>query len=258
MFHMKLFGIELFNRDNHGILGHARNEIKESNYLPDFHRAGVRMYIPDESWLMMNDAPLTTTTTAKRKKPKKTAEIAEKDKLTPKKVYEMKMLHEGSFSIPMDEEYVDGQIKSFKERLSLLKSSDMDMGNGVKETASILIRLQNRKNYDKFKYFFDMYPYAKTTKIQELLKEHDYLKMDTVEQFVPDLPQEAIDTMTVYKKKVDELCNKYPIFYIIADKKDFQKTQQRRDPILLAQSPFGHFWQILGAWDKEMLLLDEL
>ncbi len=44
----------------------------------------------------------------------------------------------------------------------------------------------------------------------------------------------------------------------IADKKDFEKKDKRRDPILLAQSPFGHFWQILGAWDKEMLFLEEL
>ena len=38
----------------------------------------------------------------------------------------------------------------------------------------------------------------------------------------------------------------------------FRKAYEKRDPILLAQSPFGFYWQILGAWDKEMLLLGEL
>ena len=30
------------------------------------------------------------------------------------------------------------------------------------------------------------------------------------------------------------------------------------NPILLVQSPFGIYWQILGAWDKELVLLEEL
>ena len=64
--------------------------------------------------------------------------------------------------------------------------------------------------------------------------------------------------MKQYNKHTDELCSKQAVFYIIADKKDFERTSQRRDPILLAQSPFGHFWQILGAWDKEMILIEEL
>jgi len=64
--------------------------------------------------------------------------------------------------------------------------------------------------------------------------------------------------MKNYNKATDKLCGKQAVFYIIANKKDFEKTDKRRDPILLAQSPFGHFWQILGAWDEECLIIEEL
>ena len=40
--------------------------------------------------------------------------------------------------------------------------------------------------------------------------------------------------------------------------RDFEKQYERRDPILLAQSPFGFYYHILGAWDTEMLYLPEL
>ena len=49
-----------------------------------------------------------------------------------------------------------------------------------------------------------------------------------------------------------------PIFYVIATEDKFRKAYEKRDPILLVQSPFGFYWQILGAWDKEMILLSEL
>ena len=39
---------------------------------------------------------------------------------------------------------------------------------------------------------------------------------------------------------------------------EIQEKYKQRDPILLVQSPFGFYWQILGAWDKEMLILSEL
>lgn len=55
-----------------------------------------------------------------------------------------------------------------------------------------------------------------------------------------------------------ELCQLKPVFYVIAEESDFKEKDKKRDPILLAQSPFGVYYDILGAWDKEMLLLSEL
>ena len=94
--------------------------------------------------------------------------------------------------------------------------------------------------------------------MNNVLKKHDYLQLGEVDQFVADMPKEATDAMKEYNDACKKLCGKKAVFYIIADKKDFKKTESRRDPILLAQSPFGHFWQIIGAWDKEMMFLEEL
>ena len=124
--------------------------------------------------------------------------------------------------------------------------------------SSILLRLENRLKYNKFKKFFDNYAYTTTKKVNSLIKKHNYLKFGTVDSFLADMPQEAVNEMKKYTTNTKKLCGKQPIFYIIANKKDFEKTEKRRDPILLAQSPFGHVWQILGAWDEEMLLLDNL
>ena len=52
-----------------------------------------------------------------------------------------------------------------------------------------------------------------------------------------------------------------PIFYLIAEAKDFKQKKemrQKRDPILLVQAPFGFYWQILGAWGPELRFLEEL
>lgn len=49
------------------------------------------------------------------------------------------------------------------------------------------------------------------------------------------------DARKEYTEFCLQVCNKKPIFYVIADSKDFQVVNKRRDPILLAQSPYGHF-----------------
>ena len=45
---------------------------------------------------------------------------------------------------------------------------------------------------------------------------------------------------------------------MIADKKDFGEMDRKRDPILIVQSPFCLGWQVLGAWDEEMIYLGDL
>lgn len=260
---MKIFGIELFGKSNRGdlLFGNARNQVRESKNLPDFYR-GTRMFGLND--MAENQIYAVTPETAvqmgeeAKKHLKKTKKGDEKILVTPKGVYEMKMLHEKYFKINTDEKYVDGQLESFKERLNIIRVSDYDMENGSLEIQSMIIRMENRKKYPQFKDFYGQYPYARTENIAKVLEANSHLKMGLVDQFVPDLPNEAIKAIQGYKKQTEKLCGKYPLFYIIADKKDFQKTVKRKDPILLAQSPFGHFWQILGAWDKEMLLLSEL
>ena len=257
---LKLFGKSLFKFEKKdSYLLPAMNTIKESKYLIDFQE-GIGNFF--ESWggaiMEMPNGTITTATSAGKVKKVKEVKVEVKEKLTPKGVFDLQLLHDKTFQLKTDPEYIDEQLTLFKDKLSLIKAEEYDMARGTKEIASIISRLENRKKYPDFKSFFDEYPYTSSGRIEALVKEHDYLKLGQVAQFLADMPKDAIQAMKDYNKNIDKMCGKQAVFYIIADKKDFEKSNTRRDPILLAQSPFGHFWQILGAWDKEMMFLGEL
>lgn len=126
-----------------------------------------------------------------------------------------------------------------------------------REVEGLIERLENRKKWGKFKSFFDEFQNTTDEKIDILLEKYD-LVMKTSDLFVPEFPDDAIAVMKKYTNNMIKLCKKKPVFYVIAEPDKFKKAYEKRDPILLVQSPFGFYWQILGAWDKEMILLSEL
>jgi hypothetical protein len=126
-----------------------------------------------------------------------------------------------------------------------------------KDIDGMIQRIENRKRYLEFKTFYDGYQNTTDEKIEELLQKYDLL-MNTSDIFIPEFPDVAITAMKAYTEQTEKLCGKKPVFYVIAAPDLFQDKYKRRDPILLVQSPFGFYWQIIGAWDKEMLLLSEL
>jgi hypothetical protein len=264
---IKLFGKELFEAKTSAgdiLWGHASNAVKESKYLPDFYKDTGLGQIENavlNDYIIMGTGSGGAVAVPKAKtssKKKQEAPVKAPKLPTPKEVYELKMLHDETFKVNMEPKYVDQQISDFKDKLNLLGREEYDMRRGVEEVSSIVARMENRKKYATVKETFDQYPYTTTTRIADVVKANGHLKIGQVAQFVADMPKEAVEAMKTYNKGTQKLCGKDAVFYIIADKKDFQKSEKRRDPILLAQSPFGHFWQILGAWDEEMLLLESL
>lgn len=261
---IKLFGKNLFSfRKNSGdqLIEFATEAMKETKHLPDFKTLGKNSWEPD-GFMIQSDVFTTTgtaTTITNGATIISTKRGKESKKLTPKKVYSLKMLHDEAFKINMDPKYVDKQIEDFREKLSLMKDPRYN-NQAAGEINSITLRMENRKKYSepKIREFFEQYPYTTNKRINSVIKKHDYLQLGGIDQFIADMPKDATMTMKMYDEKTQEMCGKRAVFYIIADKKDFKKTDSRRDPILLAQSPFGHFWQILGAWDEEMLFLEEL
>lgn len=258
---IKLFGKTIFEYKNGKVahlLSEASSEATKSKYLPDFYRG-----FENNDWILPLSVASITTTTSSSDSTGATLIVEDKKKTTkreytPKEVFTMKMLNDKSFKMKVEPDYVDKQIASFKDKLALISSEEYDMRRGVNEISSVLARMENRKKYPQFATFYEDFAYTTTERIEGLLKAHTNLQIGQVAQFLADMPVEAADTMKDYNSHTDLLCGKKAVFYIIADKKDFKKTEKRRDPILLAQSPFGHFWQILGAWDKEMLMLSEL
>lgn len=267
---IKLFGKSLFSAKKNRaeiLWGEATSpKMTESKFLPDFHNKQgsfggsnwTESYVVVESSTGGSVAVPQSMIPKKGKKGLKIDGRKVQIQLTPKGVYEGKFLNDDTFVLNTNEKYVDGQLADFKEKLTLIKSEEYDMKNGVEEISSMIQRLENRKKYPEVKEFFEKLPYTTSSKIAQITKTHDNLQLGQIAQFVADLPKEAVDIMKEYNENTKKVCGKQAVFYIIADKKDFKKSESRRDPILLAQSPFGHIWQILGAWDKEMMFLEEL
>jgi hypothetical protein len=258
---IKVFGKKVFEfRSSKSSLyfQNSADQLAKSEFLPDFHSMSANQN--SFGWGEVASMNIPTAINEAVVKGSKKVVVEEKKVVekTPKEVYGLKLLDDTTFKINTDSKYIEEQLQSFKDKLDLSKVSESDFTRGITEISSIMSRLENRKKYGKFKDFFDNYAYTTSTKINELVKNHDYLKLGKSEQFIADFPKEAIAEMKSYTTTTKELCGKKPIFYVIANKKDFEKSEKRRDPILLAQSPFGHFWQILGAWDEEMLFLEEL
>ena len=256
---MKLFGVELFK---------FKKEATELLY--DFAQHGIL----GPQYFGMNEATMVGPLQydgQKRMKPDATL-------LSPKKLFKLGALNKHKFSIKVDDKYLEEQIAQIKEKLNLLgkrkkikfNTRDLQMGNpmpmnesgdvmfGRMELESILERLENRKRINMFKNILGKYPHTTSELVQSIIENNSHLACRPVGGFVPDMPKDAVNAMKEYTNMCVELCNKKPVFYIIAKHEDFQRKNARRDPILLAQSPFGFFWQILGAWDDEMIYLGDL
>jgi hypothetical protein len=194
----------------------------------------------------------------------------EGDNKTPKEVYNLESLNDNTYQINCDPEYIEKHVKTLIKKRDLLPVKKHDKRDpyvrafsggemhGRMEIESMIERMLNRLKYTEFKDYYEQFPYTKSAKINELLKKVTNLQSKRVEDFVPDLPAEVVDIMEEYNRITVELCNKKPVYYIIADEKDFEVQDQKRDPILLVQSPFCLEWQVLAAWDEEAIYLGDL
>lgn len=156
-------------------------------------------------------------------------------------------------------EGIDAKIDILKDKEKLINQH-----YAKREVSGLILCLENRKKYDDqtesgetFRMFFSQFDTTSEEKIAELLSTYTLVR-NSADIFIPEFPDEAIVIMNEYTDKVEELCEKKPQFSVIAEEKDFKKQYDKRDPILLTQSPFGFYYYILGAWDKEMILLSEL
>ncbi len=154
--------------------------------------------------------------------------------------------------IPFSLEMLDEKISVLKEKEKLISQH-----YAKRDVQAVIQRIENRKKYTEHKQFFDRFQSTTDESVDELLSKYKLVLRES-DLFVPEFPDEAIKIMNEYTEQVEKISGKKPVFYVIAEEKDFQKKYERRDPILLAQSPFAFTWDILGAWDKEMILLSEL
>lgn len=153
---------------------------------------------------------------------------------------------------PFSVGYLDEKISVLQDKSELIRQQ-----YAKQEVTALIERLTNRKKYAENKAFFDNFENTTQENIDKLLDKYA-LEMHPSDIFIPEFPDDAIKIMKDYTKKVKAISGKSPVYYVIAEPDKFRKAYEKRDPILLVQSPFGFYYQILGAWDKEMLYLPEL
>jgi len=221
----------------------ADSELNEA-YLYDF-KAGYRGGFDNNSgWVVSGD---TMTVTGVMEGPGRSTSQS-KIKIKP-----VDVLNElETIVTPFSLNNLDDKIEILNDKKELLRQV-----YAKREVSALIERLENRKVYTEHRKFFDNYQNTDQVRIDKLLEKYD-LVMKESEIFIPQFPDEAIKTMKKYTNKIKKITGKKPVFYVIAENSDFQAKDERLDPILLVQSPFGFYYQILGAWDKEMLLLSEL
>lgn len=229
------------------------------------HLANLELAVPSDYMMEQTAADAKPKKKGKKKK--------EAPKISPKELYQLESLNDNEFSMNIDSAYITKQIKNAEKKLKLIYNNREETGmegnvlrgdwwGGKKyaelELESIKQRLENRRRVSEFTEILEKYPHTSSAKVNDVLKENSHLRCHLATEFVPDMPDEAIEAMDEYNEMCLELTGLKTHFYVIAAQEDFQKKDRRRDPILLAQSPFGFFWQILGAWDEEMIFLGDL
>jgi len=245
---MRLFGKKLFEKK----MGFTDSDKMWKTHLYDFQQHGGASTDAYSSYVTISDAISGSDSVVSKKSVKKSKDI------TPKELYNLDTLQDHHFEIKVGLEYITKEQQTLKKKLKLMIGDHMGNKYGKLEIESMIERLGNRLRIEEFVDVVEEYPHTSTARINDIVKAHDNLRFKNASEFIPDMPDEAVEAMQRYKEMCLALCSKEPIFYVIADKKDFGEKDRRRDPILLAQSPFGFFWQILGAWDEEMIYLGDL
>lgn len=147
---------------------------------------------------------------------------------------------------------LDKQIALVKKRVQVLKDH-VDPNMSMQDEITALSYLQARK---KFKELGNQFAWNITTdaQIKVLLSKYK-LQMVSFQGYYKNVPHEAIMEIEKFSLVWGKIFQGKPKLHLITDKGG---PETKKDPILLAESPFGKWYYILGAWDREVEVVDEL
>jgi hypothetical protein len=144
---------------------------------------------------------------------------------------------------------IDRQIKIVKRRLSTL----LRQKAGATDEKEALMYLEARRKFSKVHKLF-MWPVTNEVKINELCKKYKVQKVGFA-GYARNIPMEAIDEIEKFEKALSKVTDREPELSLVIDSGG---KEQKKDPILLARSPFGRWYYVLGAWDKEVEIVDKI
>jgi hypothetical protein len=144
------------------------------------------------------------------------------------------------------------KIKAVRKRRDFMKD---DLQLGVADEEQALFWLENRLRYVKLKKVFN-WQITLQSNIDALCKKYK-VRVAGMSSYKRCVPAEAIEEMEKFIKlyrKVTKSKEKPSIDLIV----DVGGPEEKKDPIVLAKSPLGNYFYVLGAWDKEVAVMDEL
>jgi len=149
----------------------------------------------------------------------------------------------------MDLVDIGRQIKTVQRRIKILQEQDI---NPVDELEA-LTYLKARKS---FKRYGKMFNWAVTNQelVDKLCKDYK-VQLVSFNTFYKTVPNEALDELEKFNDAWEYVSEEKPDLKLITDQGG---PEDVKDPILLAKSPFGRWYYILGAWDKEVEIVDDL
>lgn len=151
---------------------------------------------------------------------------------------------------------LDPQIALVKRRLKMFEELGVNPVDELEALGFLEARKRGLKNKVSFRW-------APTTLslVNALVMKYKLSYVDFY-GYAKNIPMEAIDELEAFIEEYSKVRDDKPLLKLIIDDEPApgQKVsaERKKDPILLASSPFGKFFYILGAWDKEVQIVDDL
>ena len=158
----------------------------------------------------------------------------------------------------IDLDCLDEKIKLVRQRKDIIEKM---IKRNPDDEIEALGFLESRKKYLKTKELFK-WGVATISGIEKLCKKYKLKVIDlnsTTGHKI--IPMEGILEIEKFIKSYKNVRQDDPIIKLIledSDNSQAKEKKRRADPILLASSPFGKWFYVLGAWDREVELIEEL
>jgi hypothetical protein len=153
--------------------------------------------------------------------------------------------------IKINFENLEAKIKVIKKRYKFMKE---DMQLAARDEEMAIKYLEAALRYRKMGGKGFAWEVTTQKKIDELRSKYK-VTVGSLGSYHRTVPQEAVDEMEKYLKIFRKVTNgEEPDVKLIVD----DIVERPLDPIIIAGSPFGPWFYVLGAWDKEIEIMGEL
>ena len=151
----------------------------------------------------------------------------------------------------IDFSQLDLQIKTVEKRKKILEE---EIGIKTSDEKIALKYLYARKKLQKLGKNEFLWQTTTNKLIEELQRKYK-IQIVGLQGYYKCVSNEALEELEKYSKAWKKISNEVPTINLIID---INGKEHKKDPIIIASSPFGNWWFILGAWDKEIKYVDDI